>query len=55
MNEQPSYATPPGHRWGSGSSSVLSYLLRDLAQKPNLAPPQGAGYRAPTVPAQRYR
>jgi hypothetical protein len=34
MSEQPSYTAPPGTRWGSGASSVLRYLLRDLAQKP---------------------
>lgn len=55
MNEQPSYTAPPGHRWGSGSSSVLGYLLRDLAQKPNVAPPKGAGFGVPPVPAHSFR
>jgi hypothetical protein len=55
MNKQPSYTEPPGHRWGTGTASVLAYLLRDLAQKPNVAPPKGAGLAAPPVPAHPFR
>jgi hypothetical protein len=50
MNEQPSYVAPPGNRWGSGSASVLGYLLRDLARKPNVAPPTGSGFGVPPAP-----
>ena len=55
MNEQPSYTPPPGNRWGTGSATVLAYLLKDLAQKPNLAPARGAGFRLPEVPTHRVR
>jgi hypothetical protein len=49
MNEQPSYTAPPGSRWGTGAASVLRYLQRDLAQKPNSAQPRGFGVRPPPV------
>jgi hypothetical protein len=39
MSEQPSYTAPPGHRWGTGSATVLAFLLRDLAQKPHSTTP----------------
>ena len=55
MNEQPSDTAPPGNRWGTGSASVLGYLLRDLAQKPNFAPGRAAGSGVPRVPAHRCR
>jgi len=42
MNEQPSYNTLPGNRSGSGSASVLGYLLTDLARKPAPAVQQPA-------------
>jgi hypothetical protein len=42
MTEQPSYTTAPGQRWGTGSASVLRFLLRDLAQKPGAAQPGAA-------------
>lgn len=47
MNEQPSYTAPAGHRWGSGAASVLRYLLRDLAQKPDFQPSRGFGVPPP--------
>jgi hypothetical protein len=49
MNAQPSYTAPPGNRWGTGADSVLQYLLRDLAQKPNAVPSRG--FAVPPVPA----
>jgi hypothetical protein len=34
MTKQPSYIAAPGQRSGTGSASVLRFLLKDLAQKP---------------------
>jgi hypothetical protein len=39
MTKQPSYIAAPGQRSGTGSASVLRFLLRDLAQKPTPAHP----------------
>ena len=38
MTKQPSYHALPGQRWGTGSASVLRFLLRDMAQKPAATP-----------------
>jgi hypothetical protein len=43
MTKQPSYIAAPGQRSGTGSASVLRFLLRDLAQKPT--PPHPATQR----------
>jgi hypothetical protein len=53
MNEQPSYTARPGNRWGTGAASVLRYLLRDLAQKPDFVPSQGFG--VPPAPKRPHR
>ena len=45
MIELPSYTAPPGHRWGTGATSVLRYLMKDLAQKPYIR----AGTPAPSA------
>jgi hypothetical protein len=55
MNVQPSYSAPPGNRSGKGSSSVLKYLLRDLAQKPNAHPGKVASSGAPSRAAHPFR
>lgn len=39
MTKQPSYNAAPGQRWGTGSATVLRFLLRDLAQKPGITQP----------------
>jgi hypothetical protein len=54
MNEKPAYTAPPGNRWGSGSASVLRYLLRDLAQKPDDRAGTQSGFWAPQQLPRRY-